>query len=105
MEVKATMAEPDDLEGFDPATSPLTPERLIGRGFEGFCRGAFGRDSYGEKTIIAFGEHNDTFYLLVEESHLIETAGEWSEQSWLNLASNLSEEEVRDFLAPDSYES
>lgn len=88
------MAETEDL-GFDTAASPLTPENLIGKTFTGFQRGIFGRDSYGEKTIISFGEHRGGFYLVVEERY------GFRDGYGLNMASELSEEEVRALFLPD----
>ncbi len=53
----------------------------------GYCNGYFGRDSYGEKTIVASGSWNNENYIVAKEEGFerlsfasgfdIETAHEW----------------------------
>lgn len=85
------MAEATAPEDFDPATSPLTLETLKGRTIEGYCGGVFGRDSYGDKTVIAFGEHGGGYFIGVALGF----------ESGLRIAGPLTEAQVREFLAPD----
>lgn len=35
----------------------------------GYCNGYFGRDSYGEKTVIALGVYNDNNWAVAEEKY------------------------------------
>ena len=79
------------MEDFDPATVPLTLENLKGRTIEGYCGGAFGRDSFGDKAIIAFGEIDGGYFIGVALGF----------ESALRIAGPLTEAQVREFLAPD----
>lgn len=84
------MSTAEATDGFDPATSPITAENLIGRTFVGEHRGVFSQDFYGEKTIIGLGEHSQGIYLVVEDSdHEIHVAG------------GLDEAHIREILTPD----
>lgn len=89
--METAMAESAATDDFDPAISPLTLETLKGRTFTGFHGGIFGSDSYGEKVIIAFGEHNGNYYLGVAQGF----------ESSLRIAGDLTEEDIRKILTPD----
>jgi len=55
-----------------------------GEVFEGYCGGEFGRDSYGEKRVVAAGQYNGNVWIVVEEGgHLVTAITDLAEvQRW-----------------------
>ncbi|QDP45487.1 hypothetical protein SEA_FUZZBUSTER_3 [Microbacterium phage FuzzBuster] len=66
------------LATIDPAARSYAAQRAYraaprpGDTLDGFCRGAFGRDSYGAKTVIAAGVRGESIWIVVDEAgHLL----------------------------------
>lgn len=69
--------------------SPLSP----GMRLHGFCGGAFGRDGYGEKVVVASGVWNGRVWVVAE----IPTYP----GPWLGLASGVTVTDAESWLIPD----
>ena len=62
---------------------------LVGKKLYGYCNGYFGRDSYGEKTIIAAGSWDGELWVVVKEH--------WG----LNFANGFDKEDLARWLDED----
>lgn len=62
----------------------------IGTVLYGFCNGYFGRDSYGEKTVVACGQSNDDLWVVAREGQQ------------LLFATGFDAELVSEWMTPDS---
>lgn len=58
----------------------------------GYCNGYFGRDSYGEKRVIASGTYNKQNWVVVEE------------RGYLNFASGFDDEDVKNWMTEEEYD-
>lgn len=54
----------------------MSDERTVGPGDKlyGYCNGYFGRDSYGDKLVIACGTWGDNTWIVVSENGRLNTA-------------------------------
>lgn len=68
--------------------SPLSP----GTRLHGYCGGAFGRDGYGEKLVIASGVWDGRVWAVVEMP---------SSPAWLGFTSGVTVEDAASWLVPD----
>ena len=79
------------------ASIPEAPQLRVGDVLHGFCGGTFGRDSYGEKTVIAIGPN----YVVVSERT---TRGVWPDYEWYDqlYLHQGDPNELLEYLAPES---
>jgi len=71
--------------------SPLSP----GMRLHGHCGGAFGRDGYGEKLVVASGVWNSRVWVVAEIRS--------GSTPWLGLASGVTIEDAASWLVPDEF--